>query len=112
MNKDEPLLNRVRQSGGHWCESALTKTFCLAEYTPNMHIFAEAGKEVDIFNSKEELIEKARYYLSHPNEREVIAENAYKKAITNFIPQVIIPNILKELEKILGKNNIQKDGKS
>jgi hypothetical protein len=111
MNKDELLLNRVRQSGGHWCESALTRTFCLAEYTPNIHIFAEVGKEVDIFNSKEELIEKVRYYLSHADKREVIAENAYKKAITNFIPQVIIPNILKELEKILGKNNIQKTEK-
>jgi len=73
-----------------------------------MHIFAEVGKEVDVFHSKEELIEKVRYYLSHPDEREIIAKNAYKKAINNFMPQVVISNILKELEKILEKNNIQK----
>jgi len=112
MNNDEPLLNRVRQSGGHWCESALTKTFCLAEYTPNIHIFAEIGKEVDIFHDKNELIKKVKYYLSHPDERERIAQNAYKKAINTFLPQIIIPSILKELGEILEKNNSKQTKKN
>ncbi|MBU2529936.1 MAG: glycosyltransferase, partial [Elusimicrobia bacterium] len=108
INQDEPLLNKVRQSGGHYCESALTKSFCLAEYTPDLNILAEIGKEIDVFHNKYELLEKIKYYLANDSERETMAEKAYKRAITNCVPEITIPKILKELENILGNINKQK----
>lgn len=105
VNKDEPLLNRVRQSAVHYAESALAKSFCLAEYTPSIPIVAEVGKEVDVFYNKKELLEKVKYYLSNPVKRDEIANNAYKRAINNYVPEIVIPKILKELENILQKDN-------
>ncbi|MFA5859207.1 MAG: glycosyltransferase [Elusimicrobiota bacterium] len=101
INKEEPLLNRVRQASFHYVESALVKTFCLAEYSPGIFTIAEIGKEVDVFNSKEELLNKIRYYLSHDVERENIAAAAYKRAIKEYVPEVAVPKLLAELDKTL-----------
>lgn len=105
INRDEPLLNRVRQSGWHYCESALTKSFCLAEYTPDLNFIAEIGKEIDVFYNKYDLLKKIKYYLANAREREAMAEKAYKRAITNYVPEITIPKVLKELE---GNINEQK----
>lgn len=108
INKDEPLLKTVRQGGGHYCESALAKSFCLAEYTPSINIIAEVGREIDIFHDKEELLEKIRYYLSNNSKREETAGNAYGRVSRDFVPEVTIPKTLSELEKILEKTEKRK----
>ena len=101
INKDEPLLNMIRQSKGRPGEIALTKSFCLSEYTPSLSAIFEIGKEIDVFYNKEDLIEKVKYYLSHDDEREAIAKNGYKRALDNYEIEVYIPKLLKELEEIL-----------
>lgn len=107
-NKDEPLLNRVRQgSKGRAGEISLTKSFCLSEYAHDLNFIFEIGKEIDVFHNKEELLEKIKFYLSNDVEREKIAANAYKKATNNYLAEITIPRILKELEDILVKNNAQ-----
>lgn len=108
INKDEPLLNKVRGNKGRPIEIALTKSFCLSEYTPFFEITFEIGKEIDVFYTKEELLEKIGYYILNDNKREEIAKNAYKKAIENYEAGVCIPKLLNELGEILAKNNKQK----
>ena len=44
----------------------------------SQHYF-EIGKEIDIFGSEEELLEKVAYYLEHEEERVEMANRAYKK---------------------------------
>ena len=101
INCGEPLLNRVRQSKGRPIEIALTKSFCLSEYSPEINVMFETGKEIDVFHDEKELLEKVKYYLSSDCRREEIALNAYKKAIENYESEIYIHRTLKTLENVL-----------
>ena len=48
--------------------------FQLMQYTPGVHEFFEVDKEVVCFDSKEEMLDKIRYYLAHDDKRERIAK--------------------------------------
>jgi len=101
INRNDPLLNKVGQPKGRPIEIALTKSFCLSEYAPALNEMFEIGKEIDVFQNKDELLEKVKYYLSNEFKREEIAGNAYKKATNNYESDVYIPRVLKELERFL-----------
>ena len=53
--------------------------FLLTNYQQELGDLYEIGKDVEIFTSKEELAEKAAYYLTHEEERQKIARNGYEK---------------------------------
>jgi hypothetical protein len=54
------------------------------------------GKEIIMFKDNEELLEKINYFLKNEDERQKIANAAYKKIIKDF-------NLEKDLEKIFSK---------
>ena len=44
----------------------------------------EVGVEIDVFRDKEELVDKARYYLSHESVRETMAARAHARAAQQY----------------------------
>lgn len=52
----------------------------LAPTAPSLNRFFIPGEHFIAFNSIEDAINKAEYYLSHSSEREKIALNGYEKA--------------------------------
>jgi glycosyltransferase involved in cell wall biosynthesis len=58
--------------------------FLLTDYKNNIGDFFEPGKEIETFNSVDELVEKALYYLNHPDLRAQIAEAGQRKCFEKF----------------------------
>ena len=90
------------QIKGRLFEIPACKSFQLVEYAREYLEYFKEGKEVVMFKNKKDLLKKIKYYLEHEEERENIAEAAYKKVIKNH-------DIEKELQEILKK--INKDNK-
>ncbi len=53
--------------------------FCLTTYREDLLRHFENGKDLVIFEGKEDLLQKVDYFLEHERERERIAENGYQK---------------------------------
>lgn len=56
------------------------KIFQITNHDPRLKEFFEIGKEIITYKDEKDLVEKINYYLEHDDEREEIAENAYKSA--------------------------------
>jgi spore maturation protein CgeB len=55
--------------------------FMLAERTADHLSYFQEGKEADFFSSPAELVEKARYYLRHEDERVAIARAGHERCL-------------------------------
>lgn len=65
----------------------------LAENKHLNKIFIE-DKEIVLYDTKEEALEKIKYYLTHTKERELIAENGYRKVIDCFTTKNIVDYVI------------------
>ncbi|MCB4790782.1 MAG: glycosyltransferase [Elusimicrobia bacterium] len=106
LNKDDPLLKNARQAKARPIEIALTGSFCLSEYSPQLNAMFEIGKEIDVFGNKKELLEKVNYYLSNPEKLDELAKNSYQRALNNYESRVYIPRVLNEFQKAFKRDNI------
>jgi len=57
--------------------------FLLCQRTPLMQELYVEGQEAEFFTTKEELLEKIVYYLSHEEQRRVIAQAGYQRCISS-----------------------------
>jgi spore maturation protein CgeB len=62
-------------------ELAACGVFQLLQRVPSVGEFFEEGKEIVCFETKEEMLDKIRYYLAHESERRQIAEAARKRVL-------------------------------
>ncbi len=108
LRRIDPMIQRIQQHKGKAIEVALTKSFVLSEYSPPLVKMFEPQKEIGIFYSKEELLEKVRYYLENDSERDEMASKAYERALKEYESDVYLQKIFTWLNDIL-KNGKRKD---
>ncbi len=70
--------------------------FCLTNYQAELSEYFENGRELVWFESPDDMIEKAEYYLTHDDEREKIAENGRIAANNIFSYDVLLPKVLSQ----------------
>ena len=58
--------------------------FVLTNYCPETADLFQEDKEIVMFRTPEELLEKADYYLKHDKEREEIAQNGHVKVMQRY----------------------------
>lgn len=55
--------------------------FLLAEHYDNIGDYFEVGREIETFRDEQELFDKIRYYLAHPEQREEIARRGQERCL-------------------------------
>lgn len=53
--------------------------FLLTEVSPGLERYYIPGREMDVFTTVDDLAQKIRHYLSHPQERDVVANAGYER---------------------------------
>lgn len=71
--------------------------FLLTNYQAEIPEYFEIGKELETYETPEELEEKIRYYLSHEEERVEIAINGYEKVKTYHTYEIRLAQMLRIL---------------
>lgn len=101
VNGHDPMLNRVRQNKGRPIEVALAGGFCLSEYAPSLKYLFNIGTEIDVFADAKDMVEKARYYLSHNDVREEMARASHERAMREYEESVYFERTLDGLCRAL-----------
>ena len=57
--------------------------FLLTDYKEELEDLFTVGTEVECYRTPREMLEKAEYYISHPNEAKRIAEAGYRRTVEN-----------------------------
>jgi len=74
----DPVIRQVRLRD---FEAPMSGAFYLLEYVDEIEEFFELDREIVCFSSRDELVEKVRYYLAHPDEREAIRAAGHERAL-------------------------------
>ncbi len=62
-------------------EAPMSGALYFVEYQPELENFYEVGKEIICYDSKQDLVEKARYYLAHEAEAEAVRKAGRERAL-------------------------------
>lgn len=113
LDKDNPFLPVIKQNKGRPIEIALTKSFCLSESAPSVDKVFKINREIAVFSTKKELLEKVIYYLQNDDLRQRIADNAYSRASKMYESDIYIKNVMHDLFSLIksSRNERNKDFK-
>lgn len=70
-----------RQIKGRTFEVPACGGFLLTSQADNLGTYYEIGKEIEVFNSSSEMVDKCKFYLNHPEERNKIAKAGYERTL-------------------------------
>lgn len=74
----------------------------LTDYKPNIEEYFEIDKEIVVYNSTEECIDKIKYYSKHDSSREKIAIAGQHRTLQNFTYKQSIGKLTNHLIKTFG----------
>lgn len=77
-------------------------TLLLTEESSQITQFFEPGKEVVVYNSHEDAIQKINYYLSNPKEMELITKAGQSKTLKYYNYKTMIMTYISVFENLLG----------
>ncbi len=84
-------------------EIPATKTMLLSEYTNDMAELYLEGEEAEFFRSKEQMISKIEYYLTHDTQREAVALGGWRRVHNDGHDAVSrMRNLIEQIENIKG----------
>ena len=78
-------------------EAPMCRTCYLTGYTDEIAEFYEIGKEIDTYSSPEELVDKTRFYIDHPDEAEKLREAGYQRALRDHTWKCRFEQLFKEI---------------
>jgi hypothetical protein len=84
MDYDLTVNRRIKQIKGRCQEIAIVGGFVLCEYAPGLERVFAIGEEIDVFHNAAELVDKVRYYLDHPEQRDTMARLAHERAVRDY----------------------------
>jgi hypothetical protein len=64
-------------------EAPMSRTCYLTGHTEEITGFYDVGREIDTYRTREELIDKTRYYLANPDAAERLREAGYQRALAS-----------------------------
>ncbi|MFA6630109.1 MAG: glycosyltransferase [Sulfuricurvum sp.] len=78
-------------------EVPLTGSFYMTQRHHELNEYFTLGYDIETYETKEELLQKVQYYLSHEVEREKIAEQGYQKSLTHYTAKAAYEKIFSYL---------------
>ena len=69
---------------GRDAEAPMSGAFYLTEYSEDIVKMYEVGKEIDVYRTIPELVEKIKYYLDNPTEAESIRKAGRERALRDY----------------------------
>lgn len=78
-------------------ETLSTRSFLLTNYIPTLGDLFEDGKHLVTYKTLDEMVEKARHYIEHDDEREAIAEAGYNEFISKHTYKHRVETVLKTI---------------
>jgi glycosyltransferase involved in cell wall biosynthesis len=99
------LYTRIRGMKLRPLEIIAAGGFCISEFSISLAKLLEDGVDIVFFRSKEELLEKIQYFLSHQDEAKRIAANGAKKITKQFSCEAVakrLAELIQESQEYLG----------
>lgn len=81
-------------------ELAACRVFQLLQRVPGVGEFFEEDKEIVCFDTKEEMVDKVRYYLKHEEARQRIAQAAYERVLRSHTWQHRVQHMLSVIREM------------
>lgn len=72
---------KIPQLKARTFEIAACRTLTMTEYVPGLENCYQLDQEIVTYKSNDDLIEKIKYYLNHPQEQEAIALAGYRRTV-------------------------------
>ena len=90
-------------------EIMATGTLCLTNWIPTIEELFTDGQNIVLYRSLDEMVDKAKYYLAHDDEREKIAQAGYEEVMAKHTIQHRLDVILDEFMKSKVTNSKEAD---
>jgi hypothetical protein len=98
LNHDRSIYNRIKQPKGRPQEISLVGSFTLSEYASGLEEVFNIGEDIDLFHTKEEMLEKINFYLKNDEKREIMASNAYERVSDFYETSNVVKRLLMNLK--------------